>query len=172
MVKPVRHADPRGFLSEVFREDLLRQRGIDCHFVQENHSLSVPRGIVRGLHFQMPPEAQAKLVRVTAGAVFAVAVDLRSGSPTYGRHVAAMLGAADGFQMFIPEGFAHGYCTLEAKTEIAYKMTRYYSAGHDRGLRWDDPALAIAWPIPADLALVSERDRRLPVLAALPQFFE
>jgi dTDP-4-dehydrorhamnose 3,5-epimerase len=172
ILKPVRHLDPRGFLAEVFRIDILQQHGIDTPFVQENQSLSVPRGIVRGLHFQIPPAAQARLVRVTAGAIFAVAVDLRAGSPSYGRHVAAMLSASDGLQMFVPEGFAHGYCAMEAKTEIAYKMSSYYSASHDRGVRWDDPALAIQWPIPADTALVSERDRRLPLLAALPRHFE
>lgn len=172
VIKPVRHTDPRGVVSEVYREDLLQQAGIETHFVQENQAMAVPRGIVRGLHFQIPPATQAILARVTAGAIFAVAVDLRASSPTYGRHVAAMLSASDGMQMFVPEGFAHGYCTMEPNTEITYRMSRYYSAAQERGLRWDDPALAIAWPIPADTALVSERDRRLPVLAALPRFFE
>ena len=108
-IKPVRRLDPRGFFSEIFREELLRQNGIDVPFVQENHSLSVDRGVVRGLHFQSPPEGQAKLVRVSAGSILDVAVDIRHGSPTYGRHVAIVLTAAEGNQLFVPEGFAHGF---------------------------------------------------------------
>jgi dTDP-4-dehydrorhamnose 3,5-epimerase len=170
-IRPVRHRDPRGFFSEIFREDVLRQHGIDIAFVQENHSLSGDRGVVRGLHFQVPPEAQAKLVRVGAGSILDVAVDIRQGSPSYGRHVAIVLSAAEGNQLFVPEGFAHGFCTLEPNTEIVYKVNRYYSAEHDRGLAWDDPALAIAWPVSAAEALLSDKDRRQPVLAELPQHY-
>jgi dTDP-4-dehydrorhamnose 3,5-epimerase len=170
-VRPVRHRDPRGFFSEIFREDVLRQHGIDVAFVQENHSLSVDRGVVRGLHFQAPPAGQAKLVRVGAGSILDVAVDIRRGSPNYGRHVAVVLSAADGNQLFVPEGFAHGFCTLEPNTEVIYKVNRYYSREHDLGLAWNDPALGIAWPIGDDEALLSDKDRRQPVLAELPPYY-
>jgi dTDP-4-dehydrorhamnose 3,5-epimerase len=171
ILKPVRHVDPRGFFSEVFKENVLREHGIDIRFVQDNHSLSASKGVVRGLHFQVPPFAQAKLLRVTSGSVFDVAVDIRWGSPSFGRHVAAVLSASDWNQIFIPEGFAHGYCTLEPDTEIIYKVNAYYSPEHDRGLLWSDPALGIAWPVSPDEALLSDRDRKHPVLSRLPRFF-
>ena len=170
-IRPVRHKDPRGFFSEIFREELLRQHGIAVPFVQENHSLSVDRGVVRGLHFQTPPMGQAKLVRVGAGSVLDVAVDIRAGSPSYGRHVAVVLSAAEGNQLFVPDGFAHGFCTLEPNTEVFYKVSRYYSPEHDRGMLWNDPALGIAWPVANAEALLSDKDRRQPVLAELPQHF-
>jgi dTDP-4-dehydrorhamnose 3,5-epimerase len=170
-IRPVRHADPRGFFAEIYRADRLREAGIDAEFVQENHSLSTQRGVVRGLHFQIPPMAQAKLVRVTAGAILEVTVDIRSGSPTYGRHVAIVVTAADGNQLFVPEGFAHGFCTLEPNTELVYKVNRYYSHEHDLGIAWNDPALAISWPVDADAAILSDKDRRQPRLAELPAYF-
>jgi dTDP-4-dehydrorhamnose 3,5-epimerase len=170
-IRPVRHGDARGFFSEIFREDVLRQHGIDMAFVQENHSLSADRGVVRGLHFQTPPMAQAKLVRVGAGAILDVAVDIRTDSPTYGRHVAVALSAAEGNQLFVPEGFAHGFCTLEPNTEVIYKVNRYYSPEHDRGMRWNDPALGIAWPAGKAEAVLSDKDRRQPLLAELPALF-
>ena len=171
LLKPVRHVDSRGFFSEVFREDMLREHGIDIHFVQDNHSLSVNKGVVRGLHFQIPPSAQAKLLRVTAGSIFDVAVDIRWGSPSFGRHFAGVLSAADWNQILIPEGFAHGYCTLEPDTAVIYKVNAYYSPEHDRGLLWNDPALGIAWPVSANEALVSDKDRTHPVLSELPRYF-
>ena len=170
-IRPVRHNDPRGFFSEIFRESLLREHGIGVAFVQENHSLSLDRGVVRGLHFQIPPAGQAKLVRVAVGSVVDVAVDIRRGSPTYGRHVAVVLSAEQGNQLFVPEGFAHGFCTLEPNTEVVYKCSSYYSPAHDKGLAWDDPALAIAWPVAAAEALLSDKDRRHPPLAELPAHF-
>jgi dTDP-4-dehydrorhamnose 3,5-epimerase len=170
-IRPVRHRDPRGFFSEIFREDALRRHGIDVAFVQENLSLSVDRGIVRGLHFQVPPAAQTKLVRVGAGSIFDVVVDIRRGSSTYGQHVTALLSAEEGNQLFVPEGFAHGFCTLEPNTEVIYKVNRYYSAEHDCGLAWNDPALGIAWPVADGDALLSEKDRRQPVLRELPAYF-
>jgi dTDP-4-dehydrorhamnose 3,5-epimerase len=170
-IRPTRHRDARGFFSEIFRESMLRECGIGVSFVQENQSLSVDRGVVRGLHFQMPPMAQAKLVRVGAGAILDVAVDIRAGSPTYGRHVAVTLSAAKGNQLFVPEGFAHGFCTLEPNTEVIYKVNRYYSPEHDRGLLWSDPTLGILWPIAADAALLSDKDRRQAPLAELPAYF-
>jgi dTDP-4-dehydrorhamnose 3,5-epimerase len=171
LLKPVRHSDSRGFFSEVFKENVLREHGIDIHFVQDNHSLSANKGVVRGLHFQIPPSAQAKLLRVTAGSIFDVAVDIRWGSPSFGRHFAAVLSAADWNQIFIPEGFAHGYCTLEPDTEVIYKVNTYYSPEHDRGLLWNDPALGIVWPVSTDKALVSDKDRAHPVLSDLPRYF-
>ena len=170
-IRPLRHRDPRGFFSEIFREDVLREHGIDVPWVQENHSLSVERGVVRGLHFQSPPMAQAKLVRVGAGSVLDVAVDIRRGSPSHGRHVAVVLSAAEGNQLYVPAGFAHGFCTLEPNTEVFYKVSRYYSREHDRGMAWDDPALGIAWPVGAAEAILSDKDRRHPVLAVLPAHF-
>jgi dTDP-4-dehydrorhamnose 3,5-epimerase len=172
LITPVRHVDSRGFFSEVFKENVLREHGIAVRFVQDNHSLSGSQGVIRGLHFQTPPFAQAKLVRVTAGSILDVAVDIHWGSPSFGRHVAVVLSGSEGNQIFIPEGFAHGYCTLERDTEVIYKVSAYYSPEHDRGLLWNDPALAIEWPIPADRALVSDRDQKHPVLARLPRFFE
>jgi dTDP-4-dehydrorhamnose 3,5-epimerase len=171
LIKPVRHVDSRGFFSEVFKEHELQKHDINIDFVQDNHSLSVSKGVVRGLHFQIPPFAQAKLLRVTAGSIIDVAVDIRDGSPSFGRHVAVVLSAADWNQIFIPEGFAHGYCTLEPNTEVIYKVSAYYSPEHDRGLLWNDPALGIAWPVSAGEALVSDRDHKHPPLSRLPQHF-
>jgi dTDP-4-dehydrorhamnose 3,5-epimerase len=170
-IRPVRHRDARGFFSEIFRDDVLREHGIDIRFIQENHSLSVDRGVVRGLHFQSPPAGQAKLVRAAAGSVLDVAVDIRRGSPTYGRHVAVVLSAAEGNQLFVPEGFAHGFCTLEPNSELVYKVNRYYSREHDLGLAWDDRELAIDWPVSAADAVLSDKDRRQPALAELPPYF-
>lgn len=171
IITPVRHGDARGFFSEIFREDVLQQHGIDIRFVQENHSFSAVRGVLRGLHFQTPPAAQAKLVRVAVGAILDVAVDLRVGSPSYGRHVAVELSAALGNQLFVPEGFAHGFCTLVPDTHLVYKVNRYYSAENDRGLAWNDPALGIAWPVAEAEAVLSDKDRRQPQLADLPAAF-
>jgi dTDP-4-dehydrorhamnose 3,5-epimerase len=170
-IRPMRHRDPRGFFAEIFRADSFREHGIEVSFVQENHSLSKDRGVIRGLHFQIPPAAQAKLVRVGAGAILDIVVDIRTGSPTYGRHVAVTLSAAEGNQLFIPEGFAHGFCTLEPDTEVFYKVNRYYSPEHDHGLMWNDPALSIAWPVPESEAVLSDKDRRQPRLAYLPPYF-
>ncbi len=163
LLKPVRHLDARGFFSEVFRADTLQEHGIERDYVQDNHSLSVEEGVVRGLHFQIQP---------TAGAILDIAVDIRRGSPTYGRHVAIVLSSAEWNQLFIPEGFAHGYCTLMPNTEVLYKVSAYYSAAHDRGLRWNDPRLAIDWPVSAAAAVVSDKDRHHPLLAELPHFFD
>ena len=171
VLRPTQHRDARGFFSEVYNEAVFAAHGIVVRFVQDNHSLSLKRGTVRGLHFQIPPLAQAKLVRVTRGAIFDVAVDLRRGSPSFGRHVAAVLSAAEWNQLFVPEGFAHGFCTLEPDTEVTYKVNRPYSAAHDRGLYWNDPALAISWPVSEAEALLSERDRCHPPLVELPEFF-
>lgn len=167
LVKPRRLDDERGFFSEVYSRRDFAEIGLALEFVQDNHARSVARGTVRGLHFQLPPHAQDKLIRVTRGAVFDVAVDLRRSSPTFGRHVAVELSEANWSQLFVPAGFAHGYCTLTAEAEVLYKASKPYSAEHDRGLAWDDPALGIAWPVTADDAILSEKDRRHPPLSRL-----
>jgi dTDP-4-dehydrorhamnose 3,5-epimerase len=132
--------------------------------VQDNHSFSAAVGTIRGMHFQLPPRAQAKLVRVLRGAVLDVVVDLQRGSSTYGRHAAIELSAANAQQVFVPAGFAHGFCTLEPGTEVAYKASDYYDAGLERGLAWDDPDLVLPWPVTADRAVLSDKDRRQPRL--------
>jgi dTDP-4-dehydrorhamnose 3,5-epimerase len=172
LIRPIGHMDRRGLFSEIYREDVLRRHGITVTFVQENHSRSSALGVIRGLHFQIPPAAQAKLLWVMAGAIFDVVVDIRHGSPSFGRHIASVLTAANGDQLFVPEGFAHGFCTLEPDTEVLYKVNRYYSPEHDRGLRWNDPALDIAWPVSEAAARLSERDRCHPVFAELPRYFD
>lgn len=165
------HRDARGFFSETYSRRALEAAGIVANFVQDNHSLSLAIGVVRGLHFQKPPHAQGKLVRVARGAAFDVAVDIRRGSPTFGRHVSAILSAENWAQLWIPVGFAHGFCTLAPETEVLYKTTDYYVPECDCGLQWDDPALAIDWPVGAAEAMLSERDRHHPGLAELEPVF-
>ncbi|HEX7052142.1 MAG TPA: dTDP-4-dehydrorhamnose 3,5-epimerase [Longimicrobiales bacterium] len=169
---PQRHRDARGFLSQVFDRRALEQAGITAEFVQENHSYSSRVGTVRGLHFQLAPRAQGKLVRVCRGAIYDVALDLRRAAPTFGRHVAVVLSAAEWNQLYIPPGFAHGFCTLEPDTEVLYKLTDFYAPEYERGVRWDDPTLGIDWPAVADVTTLSERDRRWPPLAELQHAFE
>jgi dTDP-4-dehydrorhamnose 3,5-epimerase len=164
LVTPRKFGDHRGFFSEVFNAGLLRQHGIETEFVQDNHSLSVETGTVRGLHFQTPPHAQGKLVRVVCGRILDVAVDLRRGSPSYGRHVTAELSAANWAQIWVPPGFAHGFCTLEPGTQVLYKTTSYYAPQNDAGIFWADEALVIAWPTSVTGAIVSDKDARLPRL--------
>ena len=168
---PMRDGDARGFFSETFRQDVFDAAVGPSTFVQDNHSYSSEAGVIRGLHFQRPPSAQGKLVRVVRGAVLDVAVDIRLGSPTYGRHVAQVLSAENWRQLWIPVGFAHGYCTLEPATEVIYKVTAYYSLADDRGLAFDDPALAIDWPVATEKARLSDKDRRHPKLAELQPCF-
>lgn len=159
---PRKHGDARGFFSETYNRKSLAALGIDIDFVQDNHSLSAEKGTVRGLHFQTPPFAQDKLVRVARGAVYDVAVDLRKDSPTYGRHVSAVLSAEAWNQVLVPIGFAHGFMTLEPDTEVIYKVSDYYAPDHDKGLLWNDPALGIAWPLAEGEAILSEKDRIQP----------
>ena len=162
-----RFADPRGTFMEVFSERDFAALGIAERFVQDNQSRSEAAGTLRGLHFQRPPAAQAKLVRVLRGRVLDVAVDLRAGSPEFGRHVAVELAAGDGRMLYIPAGFAHGFVTREPGTEVAYTASAYYAPELDAGLAWDDPALGIGWGIAPGAAVLSEKDRRLPRLAEL-----
>ena len=171
LLTPRKFADERGYFSETWSRKTLNAHGICAEFVQDNQSLSRPRGVVRGLHFQTPPFAQDKLVRVLRGSILDVAVDIRRGSPTYGQHVSAELTAESGTQIWVPKGFAHGFVTLEPDTEIAYKVTADYAPECDRGLAWDDPDLGIAWPVSAATALLSPKDTRHPRLKDLPGYF-
>lgn len=154
--------DARGRFSETYSKRGFADALGDTTFVQDNVSRSIRRGAVRGLHYQTAPMAQAKLVRVLRGAIFDVAVDIREGSPTRGRHVAATLRENDGQQLFVPAGFAHGFCTLVDDTEVFYKVDSFYSAAHDRSIFWADPDLAIDWPITPNEAMLSDRDRAAP----------
>ena len=151
--------DHRGYFVETYNKRVARNLGLTCCFVQDNLSLSIKRGTVRALHFQVPPKAQAKLVHVVRGSIYDVAVDLRAGSPTYGRWMAVTLTAESGRQLFVPRGFAHGFCTLEPDTEVAYKVDEYYAPELEQGLMWNDPTLAIDWPVAPVDAVLSEKDR-------------
>ena len=166
-VTPDKFADERGFFSETYNRQELSAAGLDGEFVQDNHSLSHRPGTLRGLHFQLAPFAQAKLVRVVRGAVLDVVVDLRRSSPTFGRHVSIVLSAEAWNQLLVPVGCAHGFCTIEPDTEVCYKVTEKYSREHDRGIRWDDPSLAIDWPLSNGGPFLSDKDSRLPRLADL-----
>jgi dTDP-4-dehydrorhamnose 3,5-epimerase len=170
IVRPRRFADDRGVFHETYRRQRYAEAGIDVEFVQDNQVLSYKSGTVRALHFQHPPAGQAKLVWPVRGAIFDVAVDLRRGSPTYGHHVAVEL-TPDAGQIFVPVGFAHGYCTLEADTEVLYKVSAPYAPEHEGGILWNDPALAIPWPVDEADAVLAPRDAALPLLAALPTVF-
>lgn len=168
---PRRFEDDRGWFSETFNASTLAEALGGVVFVQDNQSLSRKAGTLRGMHFQVPPKAQDKLVRVLKGAVLDIAVDIRRDSPTYGKWVGAELSAANGAQIFVPKGFAHGFLTLEPDTEVLYKVSDYYSRDHERGLVWNDPDLAIDWRFAeADVTLV-ERDRQFPRLGALEHYF-
>ncbi len=155
IIRPTKHEDGRGFFSETFSRRDLAKTALDIEFVQDNHVLSVQSGTVRGLHFQIQPFAQGKLVRVARGAIFDVALDIRVGSPTFGQHVSATISADSWNQIFIPIGFAHGLVTLEPNTEVLYKVTNYYSSDHDKGVLWNDPSLAIDWPVDEQNAVLS-----------------
>jgi dTDP-4-dehydrorhamnose 3,5-epimerase len=161
LLKPRRFCDGRGYFVETFNERTFRAAGVNASFVQDNQSFSRQRGTVRGLHFQLPPLTQAKLVRVLRGAIFDVAVDLRIGSPSYGRWTAERLTASNGEQLFIPHGLAHGFCTLEPDTEVAYKVDDYYAPECDTGLLWNDSVLAIDWPVGAEDVVLSGKDHKL-----------
>ncbi len=171
LLEPKVHRDDRGFFCEVYRRDLLVAGGIDADFVQDNQSLSRLRGVVRGLHLQTDPHAQGKLVRVVRGSIFDVALDIRHGSPTFGKHVSAVLSAENGAQLWVPRGFAHGFCTLEPDTEVIYKVTDYYSGECDRSIQWDDPALDIAWPVSRENAILSAKDMSAKPFAEHPEYF-
>jgi dTDP-4-dehydrorhamnose 3,5-epimerase len=171
VLKPRRFGDSRGWFAESWNERRLAEAGIAVRFVQDNMAFSAAAGTLRGLHFQRPPADQGKLVCVTRGAVLDVAVDVRHGSPNFGRHVAVTLTAEGGEQIWVPSGFAHAYCTLVANTQVFYKVTDYYNPGAEGGVRFDDPALGIRWPVAAAEAVVADKDRNLPLLADMPRAF-
>ncbi|HEX8524383.1 MAG TPA: dTDP-4-dehydrorhamnose 3,5-epimerase [Tepidisphaeraceae bacterium] len=168
---PKKFGDHRGFFSETFNAKFLSEQGIGCTFVQDNHSLSVEKGVVRGLHYQVGPMAQDKLVRVVRGSILDVAVDIRRSSPTFGKHVSAVISAENWRQILVPIGFAHGFVTLEGNTEVVYKVSNYYSPAHERGIRWNDPGLGIEWGVSAEQAVLSKRDMEHPVLGDVVDMF-
>lgn len=168
---PRRHGDERGWFSETFNARALEEMLGGVTFVQDNQSLSGTKGTLRGMHFQIPPKAQDKLVRVVRGAVLDVAVDIRRNSQTYGKSVTALLSAENGTQLFVPKGFAHGFLTLEPNTEVLYKVSEYYSRDHERGLAWDDTTIGIDWTMPPETLTIAERDRSFPRLAQIESFF-
>lgn len=172
LIVPKKLEDARGYFSEIYNREIFRHAGIAVDFVQDNQSRSAAIGTIRGLHFQSPPFAQDKLIRVLKGSILDVAVDLRRSSPTYGQYFATELSAENFKQMFVPIGFAHGFCTLEPDTEILYKVSNFYAPEHDHGLAWDDPDLGIAWPVGAEAAVLSDKDRRHPRLAAFDSPFQ
>jgi dTDP-4-dehydrorhamnose 3,5-epimerase len=171
LLVPKKFGDHRGFFSETYNRKTLAQLGIDKEFVQDNHSLSAEKSVVRALHYQLPPMAQDKLVRVVRGSILDVAVDIRRASATFGRHVSAVISAENWRQMYIPIGFAHGFVTLEPDTEVVYKVTNYYSPAHERGIRWNDTALGIDWQVSESEAVLSERDTRHPGLGDARDIF-
>lgn len=171
IIRPRKHGDHRGFFSETYNKKALAEAGINLDFVQDNHSLSVEKGVIRGLHFQTAPFAQDKLVRVIRGSVFDVAVDLRKSSPTFGKHVSVVLSEGEWNQILVPIGFGHGFCTIEPNTEVIYKVTNYYAPDCDRGLYWNDPTLGIRWPVSEQEAILSDKDKRQPRFADLKDLF-
>lgn len=170
-IRPRKVEDERGYFSEVFRMNAFAERAPGIEFVQDNQSLSVCAGTIRGLHFQTNPAAQGKLARCIAGSLFDVAVDLRVDSPTYGRWISVILSPDANNQLWVPVGFGHGFCTLEPDTIISYRVTNYYSAEHDKGVAWDDPQIGISWPEIAEADTLSGKDRVQPRLADLPACF-
>ncbi len=166
-IRPRRFGDDRGFFSEVWREDRLVEVGVSARFVQDNHSYSKARGVLRGMHYQLPPAAQDKLVRVGRGSIFDVAVDIRPDSPTFGRWAGVVLSAKEWNQLFIPKGFAHGFVTLEDETEVLYKASAFYAPELERAVRFDDPAIGIDWPIDTSSVILSEKDQAAPLLSQI-----
>ena len=174
VITPIRHKDKRGFFSESWNKKNLLAEGIDIDFVQDNHSLSNKTGTLRGLHFQYPPYTQAKLVRCGQGSLFDIAVDIRKGSPTFGRWVGEELSFENGKQLFIPQGFLHGFITLEPYSEIIYKCSNYYAPDYEGYIRYDDPDIAIDWPINPDMDQIDTKDKNAPFLRKIqnPFFYE
>jgi dTDP-4-dehydrorhamnose 3,5-epimerase len=164
LIRPARHGDARGFFSEVWNARAFADAGLDLAFVQDNHVRNAAAGTLRGLHLQVAPNPQGKLVRCCRGAVLDVAVDVRKGSPTFGRHVSAELSEENWTQLWVPEGFAHGYVTLTDGAEVLYKVTGPYDPASERGVRFDDPALGIDWRFSPDALILSEKDRSWPSL--------
>lgn len=172
LIHGTRYNDQRGYFAETYARRDFVAFGVDNDFIQDNQSVSTTAGTVRGLHFQAPPFAQAKLVRVTRGKIYDVVVDLRRSSPNYGQHLAIELSDESGDQLFVPAGFAHGFCTLVANTEVFYKVDAVYSAAHDAGVNWADPEVGISWPVVEREAILSDKDKMLPPLRAVANCFE
>jgi len=170
-IRPPKIEDSRGFFSELWSAEHMAKAGFDIDFVQDNHSFSAAKGVLRGLHFQMPPAAQHKLVRVTRGSAFDVAVDIRRGSKTFGRWIGVILSDQLWNQLLLPPGFAHGFLTLEEQTEVQYKVSAPYRQDLDRAIRFDDPAIGIEWPMPSHRIILSDKDRNAPLLAAVETGF-
>ena len=171
IIQPKRFGDHRGFFSETYSRSAFAEAGITLDFVQDNHSLSAAVGTLRGLHFQAPPFAQDKLVRVPRGRILDVAVDIRASSADFGKFVAVELSAENWWQLLVPAGFAHGFVTLEPDTEVLYKVNAPYAPEHDRGVAFDDPAIGIDWGFAPETLILSDKDRRHPRLADLPRYF-
>lgn len=171
LITPKRHGDDRGYFSETYRESEYAAAGVSGPFVQDNQAYSKQAGVLRGLHFQVPPMAQGKLVSCTRGKIFDVAVDIRRGSPTFGRYVSAELSANSGAQLFVPEGFAHGYMTLVEDCLVQYKVTAYYSPEDEHGLSWNDADIGIDWPSTSGTPILSNKDSALPRLQDLEHLF-
>jgi dTDP-4-dehydrorhamnose 3,5-epimerase len=171
LITPPKFGDSRGFFSETWSAAKLAAQGFDHHFVQDNQSLSTQASTIRGLHCQVAPSVQGKLVRVIAGAIWDVAVDIRHGSPTFGKFAAATLSAENWQQLWIPGGFLHGFCTLEPNTQVIYKVTADYDRAAERAVIWNDPDLALPWPVTPEAALLSDKDKVLPRLASCEPWF-
>lgn len=163
LIEPTVFGDSRGFFMESYNQDVYFKNEIKNHFVQDNHSLSAEAGVLRGMHYQLSAKAQTKLVRVVAGAILDVIVDIRRGSPTFGKWESFILSAENKYQLLVPKGFAHGFCTIVPNTEVLYKVDELYSPEHDRGIAWDDPDLSISWP--TTRPILSEKDKKHPVLS-------
>lgn len=173
VLTPTQHHDERGFLSEVYNKDTLASLGVNTQFAQENHIYSESKGTIRGLHYQMPPSPVAKLVRVVSGAIYDVALDMRIGSPSFGRHHAELLSAENWRQLYLPAGTAHGFCTVENRTEVVYMSSVSWEPHLDRSIRWNDPELGVEWPLRGP-AHVSEKDSNAHMWAEVesPFFYE
>jgi dTDP-4-dehydrorhamnose 3,5-epimerase len=170
IIEPKVHGDHRGFFVESYNSATFKKFGIDFPFVQDNHSLSVETGVIRGLHYQLNPKAQTKLVRVISGAIYDVVVDIRKSSPTFGQWIGVILSAANKRQLLVPRGFAHGFCTIVPNTEVVYKVDEYYSPECDRGILWNDPAIGIEWP--TSNPILSDKDQKHPLLNDAENNFE
>lgn len=170
LLEPTVYGDDRGFFFESYSEKLYKENGIELNFVQDNHSLSQKSGTIRGMHYQLEPKAQTKLVRATRGAIYDVVVDIRKGSPTYGEWEGFILMADNKRQLLVPQGFAHGFCTLVENTEVQYKVDKVYSPEHDRGISWNDPSIGIIWPV--SNPILSEKDKHHPTLELTENNFE
>ncbi len=162
VIEPIVHGDQRGFFMESYNQQIMQGKGIAHTFIQDNQSLSADAGVIRGLHYQLNPKAQTKLIRVLTGAIYDVILDIRKSSPTFGQWMSVILSEYNHRQLLVPRGFAHGFCTLVPNTQVLYKVDEYYSPLHDRGILWNDPALSIDWP--TSTAILSEKDKQQPLL--------